>query len=100
MRSERRAQEYTSFVLHSSELTEQHRTENRRWDLLNADEFGGELGTPRKIVAGQGTDPEHRNAVAHRGYYQRPQVDTPTVLDLPQGYYEARIAMNRRQRGA
>ena len=65
MRSEQRAQEYASFVLHSSALTE-----------------------------------EHRNAVAHRSYHQRPQVDTPTVLDLPKGYYEARIAMNRRQRGA
>lgn len=104
MRSEQRAQEYASYVLHSSALIEQHRAENRRWDLLNADEFAPAIGTPRKIQGEQGD----RHNWAHHGtrnlspraYMKRSSLDDPTSLDLPKGYYEARIAMNRRQRGA
>lgn len=98
MPSEKAAQAWTNWILSLAADTEESELVRRRMDVLSDAEFEPVVDTPRKIVAEQGTDTPNRYAVAQRrGYSKRPGVDEPAVLELPKGYYEARIEMNKKK---
>jgi len=86
----RRVEHWANHIIRSTEMTESILEEARQWDFVEGADLDGLHAPrgPRRVRAAEGSE-----ALARLRYTAPPK--TPTVVDLPKGYYQARAKMNR-----